>query len=334
MKAMKPTLLIVLLCMGASGANIPKTGLLFYYQFNNSTVTGVTARDQSGNGLNLTSSAPIQLGDSNSCLSMNGTYYLSIGLPDSTIHAMTDSDFTFGFTFNTTTSSGSMSDRMDMAGTGDPYNTGVFLSFTNDRVRIFLGNHGYYDTPDSLDDGKWHSAIAVRYQGVVNLYIDGISVDNGAVLGSLYPGTDTFTVGKHGIKNESYFIGLLNNVFYYTVGFSAGDVANLYKDFTSAPIVFIPPFDTFLVAQPKFAWHSLTNAIAYAFEVSRDSLFTNPFVSVPLDDTTLTVPTALSAGRYFMHVGYNSDDRSPFFFSDSYPIVIMQANPPALLKSR
>lgn len=322
-------LLIAALFLCADGANIPINGLQFYYMFNKSTVKGGTVKDASINGHDLTSSKDsIQLGNDlfgngQNALSMDGTYNLSCTLPDTLVHRLTDmNDFTFGLMFSTNAPSGSMTQRMDIAGIGDPYNSGIFLSMTYDRVRIFLGNHGYYDTPDSLNDAGWHSAIVVRSQGAVVLYIDGKVADQGAVTASIYPGTDQFVIGKHGTKNESYYKGLINDVFYYSAASSANDISNLYKAFTCPPISVISPFDTFSTTQPLFKWHPETGTIAYAFEMSTDSLFTKPFLSVPLIDTTIQVAQPLATGRYFVHVGCNSDDRSPFYFSDWHPVVI------------
>lgn len=325
---MKPALLVAALFFVASADAIPKDGLRFYYTFDQQNTVGSTVKDLSGNGYNLTSSASVQLAadrfsNANCALQMDGTYYLSAVLPDSTVHAITDTnDFTFGIMFKTSVNSASMSDRMDIAGVGDPYNTGIFLSMTNDQVRVFLGDHGYYDTPDSLNDGKWHSAIAVRSQGAVFLYIDGKLTDQGAVTGTIYPGQVPLTIGKHGTKNESYYSGLLDDVFYYSRAFSAGDISLLYGVLSGQAVSFVTPLDTFRTSQPTFAWHPVKNTIAYAFEIGNDSLFANPMLSLPLEDTTITVPQTISAGRYFVRVGCNSDDRSPFLFVNYHPFAV------------
>jgi Concanavalin A-like lectin/glucanases superfamily len=325
---MKPTLLIALLISMAGAAVVPQAGLRFYYSFDQQTVSGSKIKDLSGNGYDLTSSGPMKFStdrffNAGGALKMDGTYHLSALLPDSTVHAMTDqNDFTFGIAFNTTAPSTSMSGRMDIAGLGDPYNSGVFLSLHDNRLRIFLGNHGYYDTPDTLNDGKWHIAIAVRSQGAVFLFIDGKLSDQGAVTGEVYPGTDSLMIGKHGIKDESFYIGLLDDVFYYTRALSADDASTLYRLLSGAFVSFTTRIDTFTVAQPTIAWHAVPNAIAYAFEIGTDTLFTNPFVSIPLDDTTLTVPQAVAAGKYYLRVGCNYDDRSPFVFPDFHAIVV------------
>ena len=325
---MKPTLLIALLISMAGGAVVPQAGLRFYYTLDQQTTSGSTIKDMSRNGYNLTSSGPVQLAadrfsNAGSALKMDGTYHLSALLPDTTVHAMTDTnDFTFGIAFNTTATSASMSSRMDIAGLGDPYNNGIFLSMHDNRLRIFLGNHGYYDTPDMLNDGKWHIAIAVRSQGAVFLYIDGKLSDQGAVTGEVYPISDSLMIGKHGIKGESYYIGLLDDVFYYTRAFSADEASTLYRTLSGVPVSFITRADTVTGPRPTIAWHTVPSAIAYAFEIGTDSLFANPFVSIPLDDTTLTVPQAIAAGRYFLRVGCNFDDRSPFVFPDWHAIVV------------
>jgi hypothetical protein len=325
---MKSVLVIAAIVWLASGATLPTDNLRVYYTFDSSTVNLSTVTDMSGHGYTLTSSqavglCPDRFSRSNGALLMNGSYYLSVSLPDSVIHAMTDeNDFTFGIMFNTTATSTSMTGRMDIAGMGDPYNNGIFLSMHNNRLRIFLGNHGYYDTKDSLNEGKWHSAIAVRSQGAVFLYIDGVLDDQGAVIGSIYPVSDAFVIGRHGIKNESYYRGMLDDVFYYTRAFSADEISMLYRVLTGATISFATQIDTFRVPQPSFAWRPVKNAIAYALEIGKDSLFTMPFLSVPLEDTAYIVPQAIPAGNYFMRVGCNFDDRSPFFFLNWHSFVV------------
>lgn len=291
---MKPTLLIALLVSMACGAAVPQAGLRFYYTFDQQTVNGSTVKDMSGNGYDITSTGPVQLAadrfsNAKGALKMDGTYHLSALLPDSTVHAMTDSnDFTFGFAFNTTASSTSMEGRMDIVGLGDPYNSGIFLSMHDNRLRIFLGNHGYYDTPDTLNDGTWHVVIAVRSQGAVFLYVDGKLSDQGAVTGEIYPISDSLMIGKHGIKDESYYIGLLDDVFYYSKAFSANDASTLYRTLSGVPVAFTTRVDTVAAPRPTIAWHAVPNAIAYAFEIGPDSLFASPWS--PSRSTTRASP--------------------------------------------
>jgi hypothetical protein len=328
---MKPLLIVTMLICLAGAAGLPTTGLRFYYSFDPNTISfGTTVTDLSNHGCALTASGsgtiksgPDRFSNPAGALLMDGTYHLSALLPDSTVHKMTDTnDFTFGIMFKTTEPSTSMAGRMDIAGLGDPYNSGIFLSMHDNRLRIFLGNHGYYDTRDSLSNGAWHSAIAVRSQGAVSLYIDGALDDQGAVSGSIYPISDSLMIGKHGIKDESYYKGLLDEVFYYSRAFPADTVNIIYRTLTGASISFAAPIDTFRVPQPRFAWHPAQSAIAYAFEIGSDSVFARPFLSVPLEDTAYTVPQALAAGTYFLRIGCNFDDRSPFVFMDWHKFVV------------
>jgi hypothetical protein len=91
---------------------------------------------------------------------------------------------------------------------------------------------------------------------------------------------------------------------------------------TGVETSFTTSIDTFTTSQPVFTWHQTKNAIAYAVEIGADSLFVKPFISVPLEDTTYAVPKPIAPGRYFLRIGCNFDDRSPFYFSNWHPFVI------------
>jgi hypothetical protein len=236
---------------------------------------------------------------------------------------MDTGDFSMGFAMQTTAPSTEMTGRMDIMGMGDPYNNGFFLSLHDNRIRIFLGNHGYFDSPDTLDDGKWHIVTAVRSQGNVFLYVDGKMSDSGAYTDDITPIVKDFVIGKHGTKNESYYKGLLDDAFFYDRALGTDDVINLYRALSGITFTLAAPADTFASgSRPSFLWRSLTNAIAYACEVSNDSLFGAPAVSIPLNDTSCMLPQPLSAGRYYVHIGANFDDRSPFFFGDPHAFVV------------
>jgi hypothetical protein len=322
------TLLMTLIC-AASGASLPVNGLLMYYSFDSSSMTGTNQiKDLSPYNYSITSSAAVQLvndrfGTRKSAVSMDGSYYFSRTMPDTTVAKMIDGDFTMGFMMRTTASSSEMSGRMDIMGMGDPYNSGFFLSLHDNRIRIFLGNHGYYDTRDSLNDGTWHMVAAKRFQGAVTLYIDGKASDSGAYTGSIDPKTSVFTIGKHGIKDESYYKGLLDDAFFYDKALASDDISTLYKILSGITFTLTTPSDTFSTgSKPFFTWRSIPNSIAYAVEVGNDSLFSAPGISVPLTDTTFTLSQSLSSGRYYMHIGANFDDRTPFFFGEPHAFVV------------
>ncbi|MDD5674638.1 MAG: hypothetical protein PHC61_10770 [Chitinivibrionales bacterium] len=326
---MKFRLILITFAWVASGASIPVNGLLQYYTFDAlSLLGGNQIKDRSLYGYTITASGAIQLvndrfGNPTSAVLMDGSYFFNCLMPDTTVSKMIAGDFSMGFAMKATASSGSMTGRMDIMGMGDPYNNGFFLSLNNNRIRIFLGNHAYYDTPDTINDGLWHVITAVRSQGNVYLYIDGQLSDNGAYTGSITPIVNSFVIGKHGTKNESFYHGLLDDAFFYNKALAPDEVTMLYGTLSGVTFTLAAPADTFSTGiKPFFAWYSLTNAIDYAFEVSKDSLFSMPAVSVPLSDTFYTLSQPLSAGRYFMHIGANFDDRSPFFFGDPHSFIV------------
>ena len=322
------TLLVTFVC-AASAASVPVNGLLMYYTFDSSSVIGGNQiRDRSPYGFTITSSGGIQLvndrfGSPKSALLMDGSYYFNRLMPDTTVAKMDAGDFSMGFVMQTTAPTTTMDGRMDIMGMGDPYNNGFFLSLNNNRIRIFLGNHGYYDSPDSVNDGIWHVVTAVRSQGNVSLYIDGELRDNGAYTNSITPIINYLVIGKHGTKNLTYYKGRLDDAFFYARALGPDEVLTLYRILSGITFTLTAPADTFGTGtKQSFAWRSLTNAIAYAIEVGTDSIFNKPSISVPLNDTSYTLSQPLSAGRYYMHIGANFDDRSPFFFGNPHTFVV------------
>jgi hypothetical protein len=326
---MKPLLLIATVVSLVSGSTlpIPKDSLLFYYTFDDSSITDTLLKDVSGNGFNLIATKKPtlvndRLGVPQSAVSMDGTWHFGGAIDTALLSKMTAGDFTFGLMFKTSATSGTMTARMDIAGMGDPYNSGLFISLNNNDIRVFLGNHGYYDSPTALNDSAWHLAVATRLNGAVTLYIDGSVANQGAYASSIAPVEDSFIIGKHGIKDQSYYKGALDNLFFYNRALSSAEILNVNATLSGFVVSLIQASDTFSVAKPVFLWHAIPKTVAYAIEVDTSTLFTNPLVSVPSNDTTVTVPRSLSPGSYYLRIGCNYDDRSPFVFAAPTVFVI------------
>jgi hypothetical protein len=299
---------------------IPSDSLLFYYTFDDSSIVDTLLKDCSGRGFNLIATKKPTLvndllGHPQSAVAMDGTWYFAGPIDTTRVNQMSNGDFTFGLMFQTTATSGTMTARMDIAGMGDPYNSGLFLSLNDNDIRVFLGNHGYYDSPTALNDGTWHFVAATRQSGDITLYVDGKAVTQGAYTASLAPVEDSFVVGKHGIKAQSYYTGQLDNLFFYNRALSATEILDADMTFTGFGVTMIQASDTFTVAKPSFLWHAVPQTVAYAVEIDTTTQFTNPLVSVPSNDTTLTVPQSLAAGTYYLRIGCNFDDRSAFVFA-------------------
>jgi hypothetical protein len=252
----------------------------------------------------------------NQALKLDGSTYLSCVVPSDTISKIAGGDFSLGIMFKTTYQTGSMTSRFDIAGVSDPINNGLFLSLNNSRGRIFLGNHGYYDTPDTLSDGKWHFLMATRSSGKVTLYLDGKGSDSGAYVSNLQPVTDTFIVGRHGIKPLCYFKGDIDNLFFYSRALTSNEVNLLYQELVTIPITIYSP-DSIAAYPFVFTWSTIKNAIAYALEIDTNTSFTNPLISLPTEDTTIQLKITLAAGKYLFRIGCNFDDRSGFYFFKS-----------------
>lgn len=252
----------------------------------------------------------------NKALKLDGSTFLYCTVPADTVSKIAGGDFSLGIMFNTTYQTGGMEARFDMAGMGDPFNKGFFLSLNNSRGRIFLGDHGYYDTPDSLCDGKWHFLMATRSSGKVTLYLDGKGSDSGAYVGTIPPGTNTFIAGRHGTKNLTYFKGEIDELFLYSRALTSTEVNFLYQEMVTMPLRIYSP-DSVAAYPFVFTWGAVTNAIAYAVEVDTSASFSKPLISLPVEDTTVQLGAALPAGNYYFRIGCNFDDRSEFYFFNS-----------------
>ncbi len=247
MRSILLTISILLLFVSVSLA-VSDSGMLIYCPLDSIVVSGPTTYV-----VNKTNSLPNLVvngncvRDSNICgipnqaLNLDGSTYLSCVVPSDTVSKIAGGDFTLGIMIKTTYQTGSFSGRFDLAGIGDPYNNGLFLSLNNSRGRIFIGNHGYYDTPDSLSDGKWHFLMATRSNGKITLYLDGKGSDSGAYVSNLQPVTDTFIVGRHGIKSESYFKGDIDELFFYSRALTSNEVNLLYQGIVTIPLTVYSP---------------------------------------------------------------------------------------------
>jgi hypothetical protein len=262
-----------------------------------------------------------RFGIANRALTLDGSTYISCVVPSNTISKIAQGDFSLGIMIKTNYQTGSMDQRFDIVGMGDPYNNGFFLSLNYSRGRIFLGDHGYYDTPDTLSNGKWHFLMATRSNGKVTLYLNGQASDSGAYTNSILPSTDTFTVGKHGIKSESYFQGDIDELFFYSRALTSDEVNALNRGLTTIPIKIYSPVDSIVTNPLVFRWASVKNSVAYAVEIDTSATFAHPIVSVPVEDTTMQLNATLPANNYYFRIGTNVDDLSPFYFFDSRKII-------------
>ena len=322
MKAIVTKLIVLSIFLVQNGFALSYDKLIIYCSFDKSTISGNTVVNLADNGNKLyfhgtSLLATDCLGIPDRAITLDGATYLSCTIPSATISQIAQGDFSLGIMLKTTYQTGGMTARYDIAGMGDPYNNGFFLSLHDSRGRIFLGNHGYYDTPDTLSSGKWHFLLATRSNGAVKLYLDGKVSDEGAYVDAIQPSTDTFTVGKHGIKNESYFKGDLDQLVFYSRALTSDEAQLLYTEFTTIPITVLSPSDSIISSPIIFKWSSIKSAVAYAVEIDTGASFSNPIVSLPVEDTVMQLSASLSAGKYYFRIGSNSDDRSPFYFINS-----------------
>jgi hypothetical protein len=287
----------------SSSYAISNSGLLIHCSMDSAYVTAHYVVNETEALPNLTLNGNCirgvdRFGMVNRALTLDGSTYLSCVVPSDIVSKIAQGDFSLGIMIKTTDQTGSFTNRFDIAGIGDPYNNGLFLTLNNSRGRIFLGNHGYYDTPDTLSDGKWHFLLATRSSGKVTLYLDGHPSDSGAYTDTLSPATNIFIVGRHGIRNESFFKGDIDELFFYSRALSSDEVSALYSELVTIPIKIYSPADSVVTNPLVFKWSPVKNSIAYALEIDTSATFTNPIVSIPVEDTTAQLNTALPAREY------------------------------------
>jgi len=114
---------------------------------------------------------------------------------------------------------------------GDAYNSGFGLSVTQGRIACYVGNTARRGAnPNNLivNDNVWHYILGQRKSGMVYVYADGALQDSYPYSGTVTVSTDLI-FGRHGIKNESYFLGTIDEVKIFNRALSESEITNVFK---------------------------------------------------------------------------------------------------------
>ncbi|MDE1924617.1 MAG: LamG domain-containing protein [Patescibacteria group bacterium] len=221
---------------GQSNTTALSSGLVGYWTLDGNKTNWLTGtiQDSSGNGNTgqlvgmSTTTSPV-LGKIGQALKFNGT--------GSEVHTTTNiSDpqiFTLGVWFKTTVASGhklvgfedisgGSYDRMIYMGTDGL----IYFGWYPGSVEVITSLH-------TLNDGKWHSAVATFNNGFGALYIDGVLQGTlsagGAQNFSAYWNIGGYKTGGWPNASDGYFDGTLDDVHVYNRTLSAQEVAQLYS---------------------------------------------------------------------------------------------------------
>jgi len=223
------------------------SGLVGYWSFDGSDISGTTVTDLSisGNSGTITSATPA-LGKLGQALSFNGT---------SSVVTIADAD-SLSFGNGATDSPMSVSAWINMNDASEFKILSKGIAFSNQVEYYFrTGNHGtetdnlifkVYDQSASAAIGRQYSTALTSYEGQwihvvatydgsaaasgIRLYVNGIRVDNADSSSGSYVamenGASNLLVGKY---NTYYANGKIDEVRLYNRALSAGEVGSLYN---------------------------------------------------------------------------------------------------------
>lgn len=214
-----------LLAAGVSVADISAARISASYPFNGN------ANDDSGKGNNgIVFEAALttdQFGNANSAYIFDGVDD-HIKVPNNSGLNFGVDDFTVSLWFKTTATTTTGTGRDDLIAKGQPSVSGYALSLKDNKIRFSLGNFGGLNSSSALNDGQWHHVVGVRGSGSIELYIDGLLDVSSANNESLNTSNDLL-IGKHGVKNESYYDGILDDIIIYNVALDQTEILNLFS---------------------------------------------------------------------------------------------------------
>jgi hypothetical protein len=137
-------------------------------------------------------------------------------------------DFSMELWYKTTASSyGDDHTKHHFLCKGDPYNTGFNAGMMDDRPVGWVGASTRYVinlSAPPTNDGVWHHVVCVRKSGVVSLYSDGV-LNFSYTMAVNVNVSSNLVFGKHGIKNEGYYNGAVDEIILYRRALSPEEIA-------------------------------------------------------------------------------------------------------------
>jgi hypothetical protein len=145
-------------------------------------------------------------------------------------------DFSIELWYKTTGNSyGNDMTKQHFLSKGDPYNTGFNVGMMDDRPVAWVGSSTRYVinlSAPQMNDGVWHSMICVRKQGVVYLYSDNVLNETYTMAVNVNVSSNLI-FGKHGIKNEGYYDGAVDEIILYNRALSPEEITSSFVRYTA-----------------------------------------------------------------------------------------------------
>ncbi|MBN1983537.1 MAG: immunoglobulin domain-containing protein [Chitinivibrionales bacterium] len=210
------------------------TDAISYWNFDEGS--GATIFDKSGQDNNgFISGATYTDGYNGKALYFNGVNaHCIITHTAKAGYAFGKGDFTISAWIKTTANtSGNDNARDDILSKGTPYASGFSLCVYNNKFGACIGNSGKtgvtYNGGIVVNDGAWHQVTVIRSRGIVRILTDNSQQHT-------YNNTDSIAVttnlciGKHGVLNEGFFLGAIDEVKIYNRALSAAEIELQYQE--------------------------------------------------------------------------------------------------------
>jgi hypothetical protein len=304
-KLLQRSLLFATICSAFAFCQIPTQGLVACYPFSGN------ANDVSANGNNLTIFGAAQLtadrfGTPNSAYYFDKkTAYMQC-VKQTTAFDFGAGDFTIGAWIANTDSSGLNCDgdeaRNEIIVKGDAYNSGFALGVICNRVGGYVGSTGrtgWSETGPIVTGNGWHHVALIRKSGVVNVYVDFVSINSYSYTGTVTT-PDTLTIGRHGFKPSHWYEGKIDDIMLYNRALSPQELFDAGVGITKR-IVLIPIPDSYNTT-PTFSWRKASGVTGYLLSVDTVDGVVHPFFQATSSDTSFTMTNPLRPGKYFWKV--------------------------------
>ncbi len=208
-------------------------GLVGWWTFDGSTISGTTATDSSGKGNSGTLvSSPVKIaGKLGQALRFNGTNYVSLG------HVQDGgTNFTWTAWINTTQAVTPLNfyNKPNIVGTleGSGFGNDAELGVYNGKLAFydeFSGAANDVVTNSAVNDGKWHQVAVTRSGTSLIFYVDGANVYT-ASTGSNALNSLGFEIARATYDGAVFFNGSIDDVRIYNRALSAGEMQQLYQE--------------------------------------------------------------------------------------------------------
>ncbi len=219
----------------SSGVVLPTKGLIAEYLFNKGSTDNTKLAVPNGIGQNVKNTIDRKRQADKSLHFDGSTSVIEIpndSASDSTNFATGDFTISVWVCTNANTTGGDNA-KQEIICKGDPYNSGYALSIWNGRFAGFVGNTtrtGYNAGDVTVADSIWHHLVMTRdTAGLVQLYVDTIAQHSYVFSGSVST-ADTLVIGKHGVKNQEYFSGSIDNLRIFDRALSKVEIVELFND--------------------------------------------------------------------------------------------------------